>query len=115
MTNETEKASLINLLRGGIVEMVDVELQRAAENIADPNTSETATRTVTLKITLKPSSDRSIAATAVDVSAKLAPPRPQATRLFVGQRRGKAVLVEDNPEQRNLPLETAKPLSAVVG
>lgn len=113
--SETEKVSIINLIHGGLVEMVDAELQRAAENISDPNTSETAARVVTLKITLKPSLDRSIATTAIDVTAKLAPPRPQATRLFVGQRRGKAVLVEDNPEQRNLPLETATPLTAVQG
>ncbi len=105
-----EKVSITNLLGGGIIEMVDDELQRVADNILDPNTKETAARTVTLKITLKPDVDRSIAQTSVDVQAKLAPVRPQATRLFVGQQRGKGVLVEHNPQQQPLPgVEAVKP------
>ena len=108
MTNETEKASLINLLRGGVVEMVDDELQRVADNILDPNTSETAARSVTVTIKVKPAKDRSIADTTVSVAAKLAPVNPQVTRLFVGQRRGKGVLVEHNPEQMQMPLDNEK-------
>ena len=83
-----ERTSLLNLLRGGVIELFDDELQAVADNILDPNTSETATRSVTLKVTIKPDADRSTAKTEVAVTAKLAPVRPQATRLFVGQQRG---------------------------
>jgi hypothetical protein len=105
-----ERVSITNLLGGGIIEMVDDELQRVADNILDPNTKETAVRTVVLKITIKPDVDRSIAATAIDVQSKLAPVRPQATRIFVSQQRGKGVLVEHDPKQQRLPgVDVSKP------
>lgn len=110
-----ERVSIVNLLGGGIIEMVDDELQKAANNILDPNTSETAIRKVTLTIALKPDVDRGMAATAISVVSKLAPSRPQATRLFVGQQLGKGVLVEHNPQQQPLPgVEMSRP-KAVAG
>jgi hypothetical protein len=113
--NEVQKVSITNLIRGGLVEMVDDELQRLADNILDPNTSETASRSVTVTIKVKPSKDRSIADTTVSVAAKLAPVNPQATRLFISQRRGKGLLIEHNPEQVQLPLDKAAPLKGVAG
>jgi len=112
VTQAPERASIVNLLSGGIVEMVDAELQRVADNILDPNTNERTPRKVTLTISIKPDVDRSIAAVAIDVVAKLAPCRPQATRLFIGQQRGKGVLVEHDPQQQQLPLTTATTIKA---
>ena len=100
---ESERASLLTLLRGGVVEMFDDELEKVAANILDPNTSETATRVVTIKVSIKPDVNRSMAATAVSVVAKLAPVKPQGTALFFGSQRGKAVVTEHNPDQQRLP------------
>jgi hypothetical protein len=111
MTEPDEKVSLVNLLRGGVAELFDDALQQVADNILDLNTSETAVRVVTLKVEVKPDVNRSIANTKVSVTPKLAPVKPASTTLYIGQQRGKGVLVEHNPEQQRLPLEVTKPVA----
>jgi hypothetical protein len=51
-------------------------MERVLKNIADPNTKADSVREVNLKIRIKPSKDRSGAATLVQVTSKLAPADP---------------------------------------
>ena len=98
-----ENASLIDLLGGAVVEAFDHELGRVAENILDPNTLSTSSREITLKVKIKPTPDRQLGAVEFLCSAKLAPSKPLATRIYFGTQNGKAVAIEHDPRQLTLP------------
>lgn len=99
---ETQDASIAELLDGGLVEMVNAEMAAIAANILDPNASATATRKLTLTLTMKPNKARDVVETQVAVSAKLAPMEPQSTTLFVSRGIHGASLSEVNHKQPNL-------------
>ena len=104
--------SLANLGRGGAIERLDDEFQRALENILDPNTGESA-RTETLKVKMKPNADRTWCNVDVSCSATLASAKPFGTQIFVGKQRGKAIASEYNPEQLKLPQTEPTPIRSV--
>ncbi|WP_438497125.1 replication terminator protein [Paenibacillus sp. IHBB 3054] len=72
------------LAGGGVGERVNLEFQKVAENIQDPNTDWKATRKVTITVTLKPDQEREIALVSVDVKPSLAPAYGIATKLMFG-------------------------------
>ncbi|MEC0092480.1 hypothetical protein [Paenibacillus macquariensis] len=75
----------IGTLAGGAVgERLNIELQKVAENILDPNTEWKKARKVTLTITLKPDEEREIALVGVDVKTTPAPAHGIATKLIFG-------------------------------
>lgn len=77
--------SIPNLCNGGLVERLHGELRRAVENILDPNTEAKKSRTVTLKITIKPNEHRNMAEVTVSTTANLCPPAPIETGLYIGK------------------------------
>lgn len=86
----------INALAGGaLLERLNIELQRLAENISDPNTKPDAIRSVTIEIKVKPDETRSIAVSEIHVKSKLAPSRGIPTKFIVDRdNTGKAVIAE---------------------
>ena len=96
--------SLENLGQGAAIELFNVEMQHAMENIVDPNTDPKKARTVLLKVTLKPDEEREYASITVQVSSALAPIKPYTTHCFIGKDRHGVVATEHNPKQLNMDL-----------
>ena len=93
--------SLETLGSGAAVELFADEMTKVLENILDPNTKATTTRSVTLKLIIKPDEDRQFANTALEASSKLAPARPVGVPIYIGKHAGQAVATErDNKQLR---------------
>ena len=86
----------VSTLAGGAVgERLNLELQKAAENIMDPNTDWKKARKVTMTITLKPDEEREIALVGVDVKTTLAPAHGIATKIIFGVENGGTVVAAE--------------------
>lgn len=115
MTTE-QPVTLENLANGGAVELWEHELQRVLQNIADANTNPTTVRQLTLKVSIKPTEERTAAAIAVEVTSKLAGSKPITSTLYMGRKDGRLVAVSYDPRQADIfkpssdvvPLEQAK-------
>lgn len=89
------KVDLNKLAGGALLERIDIELQRMAENIADPNTKATAVRELTVKIALKPDEGREVAISELTVKSKLAPAAGIPAKFIIDQdNNGRAVIAE---------------------
>lgn len=82
---KTELVSLANLANGAAVERFDYELQKVLDNIADPNTKTKAARTITLKVSIVPSEDRSVGSVEIQCSSSLAGMQPAGHHVFLVQ------------------------------
>ena len=81
-----EKLTLATICGGAVQEKVDRALEKVARNILDPNVVPDKKRTVTLKITLKPSDyDQENVVVTADVSYQLSPEVGVQTNMFVSQ------------------------------
>lgn len=65
--------SLDSLAGGGLSERINRELAKVAENILDPNTKADATRTLTIKIKIKPNKKRQAGDAEIIVDSSLVP------------------------------------------
>lgn len=84
---------------GAAIERFDDELQPVLDNIADPNTVETAIREVTLKVKIKPK-ERGYAKIDIVCTSKLAGSESYNTNIYIGADvNGRAEAYEHNPEQ----------------
>lgn len=97
------------LAAGGLVERLNGELQKAVANCLDVNTEAKKTRTVTLKIKIKPAETRSVATVSVETATTLCPPEAINTSIYMVQdlKTGEIVASEvnvgENPMQEILP------------
>lgn len=108
--------SLDTLAGGALREMFGEELDTVLANIADPNTDDTAKRSITMTVTFKPNKKRDEVEVLIGCSAKLASVMKHSTRLFVGRQQGRLIAVEDDPRQSGLfddPNAKPAPLAAV--
>jgi hypothetical protein len=107
-----EKLSLTNICQGAAVERFDLVLGEVLANIVDKNTDAEVTREVTLKVKIKPDSDRQILDIDVQAVPKFAPLSPVSTRAVVETDvRGKAEAFEFvAPKQIDLPLASVTPI-----
>ena len=96
---EEKFVSLETLGQGAAVELFSEELKKVLENVLDPNTKATATRSVTLKLIIKPDDDRSFASTALECTSKIAPTRPVGVPIYIGKHAGQAVATERDSRQ----------------
>lgn len=108
MSKETiEGLSSGTLAGGAVIEALDYELQRALDNIIDPNTKAEAVRTVTLQIKIKPNDARSKAAVSFIAKSTLQPAQAVDTDVYIFDQKGHAVATEaaapELPKQRELP------------
>lgn len=99
-----EYVGIENLGRGAAVELFNDELTRVLSNILDPNTDAKAVRSLTLTVKFKPSEERDLAPTIIEVKSKLASPKGVGTVVFIGKKAGQAVATEHNPRQPELPM-----------
>lgn len=96
------QASLRSLGGGAAVELFDVELRKALENIGDPNTKADAPRVVMLKVKITPNEERSAATVAISAGSKLAEYKPFGTVFFLGTDGDEVQAYENNPKQKDL-------------
>lgn len=92
-----------NINEGAMIDGFDLELRKALENIADLSTPATATRTVTLSLTLKPHSDRVVIETEFRCASKLAGIETHKSKIFLG-RAEEGALVAFDADPRQMPL-----------
>ena len=100
----SERVVKLDTMRGGAaLERFNVELDRVIANVLDPNTDPKAKRSVTLKVSIKPTEDREQGVVSIDCQSKLAGMKPVAGQFFFGlDKHGKAVAVEHNPRQSGM-------------
>lgn len=102
---QQQYVSLDNLGHGAAAEMFEAELARVIANISDPNTKPDEARSLTLKLKIKPSKDRTLCAVSISCEGKLAAVQPFETQMFIGMDKGKGVASEYNPAQGNLTVK----------
>jgi hypothetical protein len=103
-----------NINDGAMIEGFEIEFRKALDNIADLNTPATATRTVTLTLSLKPHSDRITIETEFKAGSKLASIEVHRSKCFLGKSEDGG-LVAFNRDPRQMPLWSApKPREATV-
>lgn len=104
--------SLDDLAGGALLELFHAEWEKVLENIADPNTSAEAQRSLSIKLTIKPGEDRDTGRIAINVGSKLAPAAGTKTQVYFVREKGRLVALEHNPKQLQLELdEDSKPRS----
>ncbi|WP_281885620.1 replication terminator protein [Paenibacillus sp. YYML68] len=87
--------SINDIAGGGLAEKLNIELRKVAENVLDPNTKASASRTVTLSIKITPNETRQMASAEINVKSSLAPSKGIPTSfVFDFDREGKAVMKE---------------------
>ena len=75
--------TLENLNSGAVTELFDEEFSKLLKNIADDNTEPDKVRSITIKLMVKPSKDRSKADTRVAVTSILAPLKPHESYILL--------------------------------
>jgi len=114
MPNVTPLQELDKFMAGALQERVGKAVSEIAANIFDPNTDATATRKVTIELTLKPSKTRTEAVVTTAVTTKLAPLSKLEADAQIGieQSTGALVIVERTnvtPGQIDIQGETHTP------
>lgn len=103
MNGTPMQVSLETLAQGAAGELFARELGAALRNINDPNTSAKAKRTVVLTVVLQPGEDdRERVGFLIDVKSKLAPVKPHAGLMYLGEKNGQPVAVTFDPRQNDL-------------
>lgn len=89
-----------NVCDGAAVDAFELKLRECLENICDINTPATASRTVTLKVKLKPREDRIQIGTEFTCEASLASFVPKVARMFIGRdEEGHLYGLKEDPRQ----------------
>ena len=86
--------SIMELARGGILEMVDYEMTKVIENIQDPNCKAVAERSITVTLKLTPDDSRSMAVVSATASSKLVPTNPVVSSLLIQRYKGENMVTE---------------------
>lgn len=85
MDEKNRSDSLLEMARGAILERVDREAMRIAENIEDPNTDYKAKRKIQITLVFKASADRETVQMDTEVKTTLAPMMPVSTSLYMAR------------------------------
>jgi hypothetical protein len=94
--------SIDTIAGGALVEKLNIELRKLAENVQDPNTKAETVRTVTVTLKIKPDETRQIGATEINVKSSLAPSKGIPTSfVFDFDHEGNAVMKELQARERN--------------
>lgn len=97
--NEYAKKSILEMARGGFLEVTDLEMTKAIANIMDPNTSATAKRKITVTIELKADDSRQNIGVNYTVKSALAPTNVVTTMLYVADEENVVEMVPQIPGQ----------------
>ncbi len=104
---DRDSLTLEGLGNGGALEMFQASLQRALDNIQDPNTEPDATRKITLTVEIKPTKNRLGGQLKYYVRETLAGAQPQETTVLMGIENGVAVAAEFNGDPRQMTIDDA--------
>jgi hypothetical protein len=104
---EEQSVSLINLNGGAAVELFDDELQKAFDNIGDPNTKPDAVREVTLTVKLHPDEKRRYCDITIQAKSKTAPVRESSTMVFLGKKAGSSRVIASERNLDQMTIEEA--------
>lgn len=91
--NPMAEVTLDELAKGAAGELFEREWSRVLENAMDPNTDSKKRRVVILKFIFVPNEDRESGTLLVDANSTIAPAKPGAMPLFIGNRNGHPVAV----------------------
>jgi len=97
-----QPVTLYTLAGGALGELFDREMERVSADILDLNTEADAVRTITIKVKIKPDQNRGFGACGVFISSTLGAPKGVASTMFFGRKSGRAIAVENTPEQKEL-------------
>lgn len=91
----TEKIIDLNTFaEGALLQKTTKELQKVFENIHDPNTNPTKTRSITITISLSADEKREYIDSEVSVTSKLQPHKPATAKMIMGKHDGKVTARE---------------------
>jgi hypothetical protein len=100
---ESKKITLDTLNGGAPIELFQEAWKKLVENVADENTKPNAVRSITLKVSVKPSEDRGRAETMVEVKENLAPMKPHSAAIVFSFDGSKVeAFAISNPKQPEL-------------
>lgn len=77
--------NVLNLADGNIVEKLNRELQKIAQNIIDKNTDPKKERKITLTISFKPNENRDFVVTKISTKTSIAPELGEETQIIIGK------------------------------
>lgn len=86
---------------GAVIEMLNTELQKVYDDIADPNRESKANRKVSCELVFSPTEDGQVGSLAVRVKSSLGKQRDLSSTVYFGSDKGKGVCTEQN---RNQPM-----------
>ena len=101
-TIEYEPVTLSTLGEGAAEELFNRVWDRILENILDPNFPATETRTLTLKVVVKPNDDRTLGAMEIIADCKLPTGIGANSMCHIGRQAGKAVSVQTRARQMQM-------------
>jgi len=103
-----EKVTLKSLNSGAALDLFESEFDKLLVNLADENTDAQKARTITLKLTVKPTANREQAITTVEVKSSLAPTKPHAGMVvFTSDGRNIEAYTVGQAKQLDLPVNLA--------
>lgn len=109
--------SLDRLCGGALLERFRLAMESITRNIMDPNTDPEKNRTLTIKLTFKPSKSRTSIKTTIQTNVSLAPPLADETVLLAGRniRTGAIEMMEHGNEDQMVRTQEAQlPVKAEV-
>ncbi|MDW5300222.1 MAG: hypothetical protein SA378_08810 [Sedimentibacter sp.] len=77
--------NIMNLADGNIVDKLNRELQKVAQNIVDKNTDPKKERKITLTLSFKPNDNRDFVITKIQTKTSLAPELGEETQIIIGK------------------------------
>jgi hypothetical protein len=93
------KANILELAHGAIMEQIDIEVGKIIDNIIDLNTVPKKKRTLTITVDFVPSADRRGIAVVANAKSKLLPNEVIETSLFIGAEGTGELAVIEIPDQ----------------
>lgn len=114
---EKSTISLDEFCGGQVLEKFQLAMSDITRNIMDPNTDPEKNRTLTIKLTFKPSKSRTSIKTTIQTNVSLAPPLADETVLLAGRniRTGAIEMMEHGNEDQMVRTQEAQlPVKAEV-
>lgn len=99
-----KRVSLETINSGAAIDLFEEEFSALLKNLSDVNTSPTKMRTITLKISVKPTENRGHAAVTIESSHSFAPIKPSSGMVaFSSNGQTVEAFAVDEPKQMELP------------
>lgn len=104
MSMESRIVTLDTINSGAVIDLFTEEFDKLLANVADDNTEADKVRSISIKLSVKPSKDRSKADTKVEVTSRLAPLKPHESFIVLSSDGSKVQAFTTSPaKQQELP------------